>query len=193
MMVKVIGICGSPRKGGNSDILLDAALEGARTQGAVTEKIVLNDLNFKPCQACGGCDETGVCAIVDDMRSVYNMIEGADAVIVASPVYFNSVSAQMKMMIDRCQCLWVRKYILKKPSAKEKSGIFLCVSGADKIQFFNCCKKVIMSFFATLDIAYFGEICCRGLEAKAAIKNEKTALGKAFKLGAKLAKNGNSA
>src|SRR3989338_6879148 len=161
-MKKVLGISGSPRRGGNTEILLDEALEGSRSRGAKIEKIVLNDLRFKPCQECGGCDKTGKCIIEDDLEMVYEKVEEADCLIIASPIFFGSLSAQLKMMIDRFQCTWVKKYILKKRwgiSGKAKRrGVFLCVSAAKKNEFFENADRIMKIFFRTLDIDYFGHI-----------------------------------
>ena len=110
----VLGISGSPNTGGFTGLLLDKALDGAKASGAHTEKIILNDLNFKACQECGGCGETGVCILDDDMRPIYEKLVKADAVVVASPIYFGNITAQLKAMIDRCHSSWMAKYILKK-------------------------------------------------------------------------------
>ncbi len=122
--MKILGISGSPRIGGNTDILLDRALEGARSAGANVEKIILNNLNFSPCQECENLKDDGSCIIEDDMQLVYKNIESADGLILASPVFFGSLSAQAKMMIDRFQCAWRAKYILKKDifSASARGG-----------------------------------------------------------------------
>ena len=189
-MKKVLGISGSPRRGGNTEILLDEALEGSRSRGAKIEKIVLNDLRFKPCQECGGCDKTGKCIIEDDLEMVYEKVEEADCLIIASPIFFGSLSAQLKMMIDRFQCTWVKKYILKKRwgiSGKAKRrGVFLCVSAAKKNEFFENADRIMKIFFRTLDIDYFGHIFYGGAEKKAAIQESEDVLKKAFELGAKL-------
>src|SRR3989338_7150204 len=189
--MNILGISGSPRKGGNTDTLLDKALEGVKSAGGIVEKIILNDLNFKPCQECGGCDETGICVVQDDMQDVYKKLQDADAVIIASPIFFGSLSAQVKMMIDRLQCLWVSKYVLKKVlrSKKRRKGIFLCVGGADKKGFFENANSIIRVFFATLDIEYSGELFYGGLDKKMAIMEKEGALKKAFDLGRSLVKN----
>ncbi|MDP2913737.1 MAG: flavodoxin family protein [Candidatus Omnitrophota bacterium] len=188
-MRKVVGIMCSPRKGGNADLLLGRALEGARSKGAGVRKIVLNDLDFMACQECGGCDKTGVCVLKDDMRSVYKEIEGADGVIISSPVFFGTVSAQMKMMIDRFNCLWIKKYVLKEYAhvRKRRKGLFLCVSASDKEEFFENSRKAVRIFFATIGADYSGDVFCGGVEKKAAIKKNKACLNKAFRLGAVLA------
>lgn len=160
--MNVLGINGSPRKKGNADMALDAALEGARSGGAACEKILLNDLNFKPCQECGLCDKDGICKISDDMQLVYKKIDEADAVIVASPVFFGSISAQLKMMIDRFQCRWVLKYRLqeKTGTSVKKRGAFICVAATDRADFFDNARKIVKILFAVLDISYAGELFC---------------------------------
>ena len=101
--MNILGINGSPRIGGNTDILLDKALEGAKDKGAVIEKIILNTFKFSPCQECENIKDDGTCIVEDDMQIIYKKIEEADAVILASPIFFGSLSAQTKMMIDRFQ------------------------------------------------------------------------------------------
>lgn len=180
---------GSPRKGGNSDCLLDRALEGARSGGAVVEKIVLNDLKFRPCQNCGGCDQTGACILRDGMRLIYEKVGECDGIIISSPVFFANVSAQVKMMIDRFQCVWVKKNILEKaaPPKKARKGVLLSVSSAGKPEHFENSRKAVRVFFAAIGVDYYGEIFRSCVEKKGDIKKDKAALDRAFELGAALA------
>ena len=99
--------------------------------GARVEKVALSGLSFSPCLECGGCDNSGVCVLRDDLEPLYGKIGSADALVVASPIFFGSVSAQMKMLIDRFQCRWVAKYVLgsKRAAKKKRKGIFLSVAG----------------------------------------------------------------
>jgi multimeric flavodoxin WrbA len=99
--VKVLGIVGSPRKGGNTEIMLEEALAAAREAGAETEIVRIADKNIAPCDACYSCRKTGVCKIKDDMQPIYKQLEAADGVFFATPVYFYSVTAQLKTVIDR--------------------------------------------------------------------------------------------
>ena len=189
--MKVTGISGSPRRGGNSEALLDRALEGAVVAGAAVEKVVLNDLQFRPCQECGGCDATGVCVLHDDMEALYRTIESSDALIVVTPVFFGSVSAQLKMMIDRFQCRWVAKYVINKAgktAGRRRRGVFVCVSGSHRKDFFENARAIVRNFFAALDIEYQGEILCVGIEKKDDIKSDTASLTRAFELGRALAK-----
>lgn len=182
--MRAVGISASPRRSGNSEILLDRALEGAMAAGADVEKIILNELDFRPCQECGGCDKSGICVIRDGMELVYKKLDAADAVIVASPIFFASLSAQAKMMIDRFQCAWVAKYILKNVQRREKrKGIFISVGGSYRKDYPENARGIIKAFFATLDIGYAGELFCGGIEKKAGINQDEKTLSKAFALG----------
>jgi multimeric flavodoxin WrbA len=187
--VKVVGISSSPRRHGNSEILLDRALEGAVSAGADVEKIVVNELEFKTCQECGECSKNGVCVILDGMESVYKKMDSADAVIVSSPMFFSSVTAQAKMMIDRFQCAWVAKYILKScVRAKKRKGIFIGVAGSYRKGSFENARSIIKAFFATLDIEYTGELFCGGIEKMKDIDQDEKVLNRAYALGRDLVK-----
>lgn len=190
--MKVIGISGSPRKDSNSEELLNRALEGAVSAGAAVEKIILNEMDFRPCQECGGCDKTGLCVIHDDMEGLYGRIEGADGIAVSTPVFFASVSAQLKMMIDRFQCRWVAKYMLGRngPAIKKRKCILLISSGSYKKEFFENSRAVVKAFFATLGAEYSGELFCGGVEKKGDINKYKEYLDKAFEMGKALAIHG---
>ena len=116
--MKVVGIYGSPRKGGNTDILLDKALEGARSAGAEVTPIYARKLEMGGCLECGGCDKTGKCVVKDDMREVYPLLESADVIFLASPIFFYSMSAQVKAIIDRGQAMWSRRMLEKTPAER---------------------------------------------------------------------------
>jgi len=98
--MKVCGIVGSPKKNGNVDLLVSQVLKGATSQGARTQKIYLNDLNIKPCQSCGVDPHPKYCLFDDDMKLIYDALESYDAIVLGSPVYFDTVSSQTKLMID---------------------------------------------------------------------------------------------
>ncbi len=157
--MKVIGIAGSPRRGGNTDLLLAEVLRGAASKGAEVKTIILNDLKITPCQHCDACLEKGECRIEDDMQMVYRELEGADRIILASPVQFMGVTAQMKAMIDRCQALWARKYVLKIPplgNQRERKGFFISVSGRRVANLFEPSIAVVKSLFNCLNPAKLG-------------------------------------
>lgn len=104
-LVKIIGIMGSPRTDGNTSFLVETALKSAEEAGADTEFINLASLNLEPCVACDICKATGECAIYDDMREITEKLIEADGMIIGSPVYFGSVTSQLKMLIDRSRPL----------------------------------------------------------------------------------------
>ena len=99
--MKVLGIVCSGRKGGNTEMLVTEALASAREAGAQTQLVSVIGKNIAPCDGCGSCRVTGVCHIQDDMQSIYQQLQTADAIIFGSPVYFGSVSAQAKAIMDR--------------------------------------------------------------------------------------------
>ena len=188
--MKVLGINASPRIEGNTDLLLDKVLQGAGSKGADTEKIILNKLKFVPCQECEKVADDGGCLVNDDMQAVYKKIKEADAIVLASPVFFGSLSAQSKMMIDRFQCAWRAKYILKKDNGYKKiPGAFISVEGSVRKDFFENSKRVARNFFATINASYKYELFCPAIEAKGDILGHSGYLKKAFDLGVKLATN----
>jgi len=185
--VYALGILGSPRIGGNSDLLLDKALEGAQNAGARTEKIILNELTFSPCQECAEVIGDGTCKIEDDLQVIYPKITEADVLILASPIFFGSLSAQTKMMIDRFQCHWRAKVASKNiKAANDKSGAFICVEASQKKAFFENARSIVKNFFSTLDAEYKQQLFCPGIDEKASILNFPDLLEKAQELGQSL-------
>jgi len=188
--MKVLGISGSPRIGGNTDILLDKLLEGAKIKGAKIEKIILNKLKFSGCQECDNVNDDGTCIIEDDMQGVYDKIKNADVIILASPIFFGSLSAQTKMMVDRFQCLWRAKYILKKDIGFKKiKGVFLSIEGSDRKDFFDNAKSIVKNFFAVINVEYKSELFCSNIDAKGNMLKHPDCLKKAFELGERIVSN----
>jgi len=187
--LRVLGITGSPRRGGNTDLLLAEVLKGAASRGAEVKTIVLNDLDITPCQHCDACQKKGVCRIKDDMRMGYRQLEQADRLVLASPIHFMAVTAQMKAMIDRCQALWARKYVLKMPplgDRRERKGLFVSVGGRKVADMFEPALAVVKALFRVLDITYVGALTYPGIDEKGAIAKHPDALKQAFLVGQKL-------
>jgi len=187
--MKVLGIAGSPRRGGNTDLLLDEVMKGAASRGAEVKTIILNDLKITPCQHCDACRKVGRCQIEDDMQMVYRELEQADRIVLASPVQFMGLTAQMKAMIDRCQALWARKYVLKLPplgSSRERKGLFISVGGQKMANLFEPSLVTVRTLFKILDITYAGELVFPGIDEKGAIAKHPDALRQAFLSGQKL-------
>lgn len=184
----ILGINGSPRIGGNTDILLDRVLEGAMISGANTEKIVINSLTFSPCQECKNTRDDGVCIIDDDMQIVYKKVKKADVIILASPIFFGSLTAQMKMMVDRFQCVWKAKHIYKRDIYKRnRIGGFISVQASKKRDFFNNAKAIVKNFFSVINVNYKEELFCPGVDEKGEILKHPEFLKKAFELGKRIA------
>lgn len=186
-MIYVLGVLGSPRQGGNSEMLLDAALEGARSTGAEVEKVVLSKLHVQPCTACEGCADGVQCVLDDDMQPLYKKLEEADVIILASPVYFYGVTAQMKAFIDRAQLFYVRKFVLHYRSKKRK-GAFLSVGARIRTDFVAPGSSV-QAFFHTLEATPSRSLTFAGFEEKGSIADHPTALDDAERLGRELARS----
>ncbi len=112
--MKILGIVGSPRKNGNTEILMNEVLKVCREAGFETEMFRMSEKSVAPCDACGICFEAGACIVQDEMQELYAMLERADAVIFGSPVYFGTVSAQMKAVMDRMFALLGRRALKDK-------------------------------------------------------------------------------
>jgi multimeric flavodoxin WrbA len=115
--MKVLGIVCSPRKDGNTEILVKEALASAHEAGAQTDIVSVIGKNITPCDACGSCGKTGICHIQDDMQPIYRQLEAADAIIFGSPVYFGTVSAQAKSIMDRTFVLFMDMRLKGKVAA----------------------------------------------------------------------------
>jgi multimeric flavodoxin WrbA len=190
--LRVLGIAGSPRRGGNTDTLLNEVLRGAASRGADIHILVLCKMSFEACRHCDGCLKTGSCVVKDDMQKVYKELREADCIVLASPIFFMGVSAQTKAMIDRCQALWVLKYVLKKPVGlhphRERKGLFVSVGGMPLTseRLFGPAKATVKAFFATLDVRYAGELLFQRIDERDAIASHPTALKEAFLAGQEL-------
>ena len=177
---------GSPRIKGNTDLLLDEALKGAQSQEAETEKIILDKLKIAPCREYYGCLKDGNCVIRDDMDDIYPKLLDVDAIIVASPIFFYTVSAQVLAFISRCQALWARKYILKNLDIPLRKGAFIAVGATRGEKLFDGPKLTMKYFFKAINAEYHDELLIRGVDKRGEIKEHPTALNEAFELGKRL-------
>lgn len=187
-MVKILGIAGSPRLNGNTAMLLDEALKGAKEAGATVNKIVVCNREIFPCQACDDCRKEGECTIDDAMDKIYGLTTSSHGIILAAPVYFNSLNAQTKAFIDRHQCMWARKAFLgmdvTDPDTRHaRRGLFLATAGADDPRAFDGAIKVVDMFFDVLDIKYYERLLFFRMDRKGAIKEHPTALRNAYAAG----------
>lgn len=186
--MKALAIMGSPRKKGNTDILLDKIIEGLKSKEVETEKICLVDLKIEPCNSCNLCmaEPAGKCVLKDDMTStLYNKIEKADILVLGSPVYWYGFTAQMKTFIDRFYAfvepdftvprLKGKKVLLATPYAEPKPTASLAVIYiADQI-----------CHFTGMQLA--GVVQAPGCVEKGDVNREKAVLDQAFALGQQVA------
>jgi multimeric flavodoxin WrbA len=188
--MKALGIFGSPRRGGNTDLLLEEALRGAQEKGANVERLYLSDYAITPCKECHGCDHAGNCVVLDDMQKIYPKLLEADVIIFASPIFFYGVTAWAKALIDRSQALWSRKYLLKDPSlgkeGRKRKGFFISVGATKGQRVFDGAILTVKYFFDVLNAEYVGELLFRGVEAKGDILKHHEALQQAYEMGRKL-------
>ena len=187
MGVKVLGIYGSPRKGGNTDLLLDKILEGSRAAGAEVNSIYVRKLKISGCLECGSCDATGECVVQDDMLTVYPLLQEADIIFLASPNFFYSVTAQAKLLIDRSQAMWSKK-LLEKTEEQRRTydsgkGYFICVGATKGKNLFVGAELVAKYFYDALDMSYEGGLLIDRVEEKGAILKHPDAMDRAFDLG----------
>lgn len=128
-MKKVLAFMGSMRRNSNTEKSLDIFLN-ENFKDESYEKIIIKNLNFSDCISCYGCAKVPECIVKDDLTPIYKKFEEADVIVMASPIYFNTVSGVAKNFIDRLQVYWCRKYKLNLPPIKEKIGISIINGGA---------------------------------------------------------------
>lgn len=187
--MKVVAFQGSPRIKGNTDILLKETLKAIDRPQHKIQLFRLNRMNIKPCQNCGGCDKTGRCIITDRMNDIYNAIRVADRIILASPIFFFGLSAQTKIMIDRCQAFWREKYLLKRPIPQGpygRKGLLLLVGGMKKEIGIKCAEATAKAFFRTVSVPEHETLSFLGIDAKGAILSHTTALKDVYEAGKRL-------
>lgn len=166
-MIKIVAIHGSPRKNMNSDTLLAAVLEGISIERYELNHIYTASKDIKPCTACNACLKQEGCIIQDYMQEAYKMLDEADIVITATPVYFHSVTAQLKTFIDRTQAVWGSKYILDKTmiSRKRRLGFAVCTGGPiEEKSYFDCTLKVLDIFHKCINAKLVGHIAVANVD-----------------------------
>ena len=190
--MKIVAFCGSPRKNGNTEMLMKEAVRGVENEDCHADIFYLNTMKIRACQNCGGCNETGECIIKDDMEPVYSAVREADRLILASPIYFFALSAQVKAMIDRFQSFWCEKYLLNRPVTPGKYGrkaLLLLAGGMKKETGVQCSEACARAFFRTVSISEHETLSFLGIDDKGDIMRHPTAMRDAFEAGRRLAGN----
>jgi multimeric flavodoxin WrbA/protein-tyrosine-phosphatase len=187
----VLGLMGSPRKQGNTDLLLDAFLEGTQGKGAEVLKIDVPSKHIEPCQGCRFCEKEGYCIQQkDDMGEMNYLLRRADIVVLATPIFFYGPSSQIKALIDRSQALWARRYIMKltDPKAPFRQGFLLAVGATKGKELFTGTSLVAKYFYDAVGARYKGFLGFRKMEAPGDVTRHPTALADARKKGEELAR-----
>ncbi len=178
----ILGLQGSPRVNGNTSVLLSAFMEEAEKLGAVTHTIIADRKNIKPCKEYKTCESKGFCPIDDDMQSeIYSFLWQADIIVMATPVFFYSVPAQLKALIDRSQTMWARKRCLKleDPGRKWRSGFVLALGATKGANLFEGLNLTAKYFFDAVGADFKGSLTYRKIEEPGDISKHPTALNEA--------------
>ena len=188
MTIKVLGLSTSPRANGNSDLLLRQALAGAQSAGASAEYIKLSDLNIAPCSECNSCYTTGTCRIEDDYQMLSGKLLNTDRLIFATPIFFMSVCAQAKALIDRSQCYWAHKYVLKKQFdvKQDRRAMVIAVGGSKSTKMFESIRLTMKSYFDALEMQYVANLFVNKVSDAGQIQKHPSAMKETFRLGKEL-------
>jgi hypothetical protein len=191
MPIKVLAFASSPRRGGNSETLLDWLLESMSRESDVTiEKIVLTEADINPCRGCNACEKLNHCVQRDGMDTVHDKIIEADIIVFESPIFCMGVPAQGKALIDRAQVFRSRKYVLKLPVVPperkgKRLGIYLATAGQTWDHVFEGAIMTVKCLFHVIDVRDrdIRYLMIRGVDEKGAILSHPTAKDDAEKLG----------
>jgi multimeric flavodoxin WrbA len=186
----VLCIAGSPRRHGNSEQLLDALIAGVGAAGGEARRLVAVDSGVNDCRGCNSCARDGRCIQRDGMDAVYPLLDDADAIVVASPVFFATVPASLKSLLDRCQPYWARRYVLHEPRPEQRRpGAILVVGGGGDPFGNGCAIAPIRSVFAVLSVTAPDErvLAVVGPDKVGEIACERDTLERAEALGRELA------
>ncbi len=188
--MRILAIHGSPRRQGNSSLLLEQAIQGARTHGAIVEEVFLRDLTISPCLEIYGCRKSGRCVIDDDFQGLYDSIDSCDGIIIATPIFFYTVSAHVKILMDRCQSFWVRKNMMENRSfsgpPRPKKGLVIAVGATRGKRLFDGALLTFRYFFDALDVEPWRNCLFRGLDFIGDVNKHPASLEQAFQAGEEL-------
>ena len=185
--IKIVAVYGSPRRKGNTATLLKKAVEGARDSGAQVEEIVLRDLKMSPCLEIFGCTKSGECRLKDDFQKARDQILASQGLIIASPVFFYTVSAHTKILMDRFQSLWVKKYWIEKtPKSHPKvmrKALLIAVGATKGKKPFDGILLSMRYFFDTIDMELWKALLYRGLDFEGDVLKFPEYLDEAYEAG----------
>ncbi|QCX32996.1 flavodoxin family protein [Caloramator sp. E03] len=171
--MKAVILFGSPRENGNTKVLTQSFLNGLIDAKCIVEFIDVTKLKIHPCIGCLKCEKDGECFINDDMRFVYSKVEESDIIVLSSPIYFATVTSQLKMVIDRFQSFYSKKYILKKENSNEKRGYLIFTAGGNNIKMIDCISLTAKFFMLSCNATLKDVIYVLGTDEKEVIKREE--------------------
>ena len=185
--IKIVAVYGSPRRKGNTAVLLKKAVEGARASGAQVEEIVLRDLKMSPCLEIFGCTKSGECKLKDDFQKARDQILASHGLILASPVFFYTVSAHTKILMDRFQSLWVKKYWIDKTPRNHpkvmRKALLISVGATKGKKLFDGILLSMRYFFDTIDMELWKALLYRGLDFECEVLKFPDYLEEAYESG----------
>jgi len=184
---RVLCVAGSPRRAGNSALLLEACVRGITAAGGDADVLSLAEEPVRACSGCSQCSSTGACVLNDRMQEVYPRIDAAEAIIIASPVYFAGVPSTLKAFYDRCQPYWVRRYLLKAPPRlPRRPGALLLVRGGGDPFGSECAVTTTRSVFAVLETELTAHLEVEGPDGPGEISARPEALRQADEIGRRI-------
>lgn len=188
---RILAVYGSPRRRGNTAALLGRAVEGARRAGAEVDELVLRDLAMSPCLEIYGCKRDGRCVIRDDFQQVHDRLVACDGIMLASPIFFYTVSAHTKILMDRCQSLWVKRHWIDQVpfGSKDfgKKGLFISVGATGGKRLFEGTLLTVRYFFEAIDTSLWRTLLYRRLDEADAVQAHPAYLEEARQAGRDLA------
>jgi multimeric flavodoxin WrbA len=191
MPIKVLAFAGSPRRGGNSETLLDWVLAAmAEEPDVVVEKVALTEANINPCHGCNACEKLNKCVQRDGMDIYHDKLVEADVIVLSSPIFCMGLASQVKALVDRMQVFRSRKYVLKLPIVPperkgKRLGVFLATAGQNWDHVFNAAIPSVKCLFHVIDVrdADISYLMINNVDEKGAILNHPTAKADAERLG----------
>lgn len=190
-MPQITAVFGSPRHKGNTATLLRQAIKGARDAGAEVNEIVLRDLKMSPCLEIYGCKQSGQCAIQDDFQGVLEQLLASQGIMLASPIFFYTVSAHTKILMDRCQSRWVKKYWIDNvpfgARRNNRKGLYIAGGATKGEKLFEGSLLTVKYFFDALDTQLWRTCLYRGLDFEGDVLKHPDYLDEVYQAGKELA------
>ncbi len=187
----IIAIYGSPRRKGNTATLLKEAVNGAQDGGARVEELVLRDLKMSPCLEIYGCNKAGECLLKDDFQKARDLILASQGLILATPVFFYTVSAHTKILMDRFQSLWVKKNWVEQnrrdQQAFSRKGLFIAAGATKGKKLFDGILLSLRYFFEVIDMELWKALLYRGLDFEGDVLKHPQYLDEAYQAGKEFA------